>query len=211
MARKRTRMLLLIAIFASLGGVAYKVTEHIWLMKARDIQRNPLKLLDYAPEATLRIKDFRRTKVEGGRKVWEVFGEEARYLKAEKEAVIEKPRIIFYDKKGETIEATGNKGRLLFTDQEREMERVQLQGGVQVNYQGFVLRTDEALYLKSKNRVLLPGKVTIKGDGLEVEGVGMEISLEDEKIRLLQKVRTKLQPELWRNRKARANEKKDRP
>lgn len=207
MTRKTVRLVLLIAIFASLGGVAYKVTQHLWLMKAREIQRNPLQLLDYAPEAALRIKDFRRTKVEGGRKVWEVFGEEARYLKAEKEAVIEKPRIIFYDKKGETIEATGNEGHLSFTDQEQEMERVQLQGGVQVSYQGYVLRTDEALYLKSKDQVVLPGKVTAKGDGLELEGVGMEIALQDGKIRLLQRVRTKFQPELLGNRRRRTNEK----
>ncbi|MFQ5904147.1 MAG: LPS export ABC transporter periplasmic protein LptC, partial [Candidatus Binatia bacterium] len=190
-----------------LGGVAYKVAEHLWLMKAREIQRNPLQLLDYAPETTLRIKDFRRTKVEGGRKVWEVFGEEARYLKAEKEAVIEKPRIIFYDKKGETIEATGNEGHLSFTDQGQEMERMQLRGGVQVSYQGFVLRTDEALYDKSKNQLVLPGRVTVKGDGLELEGVGMEIALQEEKIRLLQRVRTKLQPELLGNRRGRTNEK----
>lgn len=208
MRRKRIRAILLIMIFVSLGGVAYKVAEHIWLMKAREIKKNPLKLLDYVPDAALQVKDFRRTKVEGGRKVWEVAGEEARYLKAEKEAVIKKPRIVFYNKNGETIEATGNEAHLFFTDQ--EMEKMQLRGGIQVNYQGFVLHMDEIHYLKSTNQVVAPGKVTLKGDGLELEGVGMEIALQDEKIRLLQKVKTRLQPEQLGNKRVRSNGKKGR-
>ena len=193
MTRKGIRVVLLIAIFASLGGVAYKAAENIWLVKVAEIKKNPLKLLDYVPEAALEVKDFRRTKVHGGRKVWEVAGEEARYLKAEKEAVIQKPRIIFYQKDGAAVEVTGNDAHLFFNDQ--EMEKAELQGGIEVNYQGFVFHTDEILYLKSRNHVLSPGKVSLKGEGVELEGVGMEIDLEQEKIRLLNKGRTKLEPE----------------
>ncbi len=206
MGRKRIRLGLLVVILASLGGIVYKVSEHIWLMKAREIKKNPLKILDYVPEAALQVKEFRRAKVEGGRKVWEVAGEEARYFKAEKEAVIKKPRFIFYDKNGETIEAMGNEGHLFFTDQ--EMEKMQLKGQIQLSYHGFVFQTDEILYFKSKDQVVSPGKVTLKGDGLELEGVGMEIALQDEKIRLLQKVKTKIQPEQLENKRGRSNGKK---
>lgn len=206
MGRKRIRLGLLIVIFASLGGVVYKVSEQIWLMKAREIKKNPLKILDYVPEAALQVKEFRRAKVEGGRKVWEVAGEEARYFKAEKEAVIKKPRFIYYDKNGETIEAMGNEGRLYFTDQ--EMDKMQLKGQIQVSYHGFVFQTDEILYLKSKDQVVSPGKVILKGDGLELEGVGMEIALQDEKIRFLQKVKTKIEPERLGNKRGRSDGKK---
>lgn len=213
MRRKGIKLILLIAIFASLGGVAYKVAENFWLMKAREIKKNPSKLLDYVPEAALQIKDFRRAKIEGGRKVWELFGEEARYLKTEKEVVIKKPRMIFYQKDNTSIEATGDDGRLWLADKEGkdkegEMEKAQFQGGVQINYRGFVLNTEEVLYLKSKNQVVLPGKVNVKGDGMELEGVGMEINLDDEKMRLLQKVKTKLVPERLESKKGRADGKK---
>lgn len=203
MKRNGIRVLLLLAIIASLGGVTYKVAEQIWLMKAREIRKNPLKLLDYVPEAALQVTDFHHTKIEEGRKVWEVFGEGASYLKEQKEAVVKKPRIIFYDKNGESIKATGNKGHLFFADKgaRREMDKAQLQGGIQVNYKGFVLQTDEIVYQNSTNRLFAPGKVTLKGDGLELEGVGMEIGLQDEKIRLLQKVRTRLQPDQLRDMK----------
>lgn len=192
MTRKKMRLALLIAIFASLGGVGYKVAENMWLMKAAEIKKSPLRLLDFVPEAALQVKEFHRTRVEGDRKVWEVSGEEARYLKAEKEAVIKKPRLIFYNKNGDTIEVKGDEGRLFFTDQ--EMEKVALQGGIEATYQGFVFHTDEIVYLKSKNHLFSPGRVNLKGEGVELEGVGMEIDLEGEKMRVLQKVKTKIAP-----------------
>ena len=49
----------------------------------------------------------------------------------------------------------------------------------------------------------MPGKVSVKGDGLELEGVGMEIVLDEEKMRLLKKVRTKLEPRRMESKRAR--------
>jgi hypothetical protein len=83
------------------------------------------------------------------------------------------------------------------------MEKMQLKGGIQINYQGFLLSLDEMFYFKDGSQVSSPGKVALRGDGLELEGVGMEIALQDEKIRLLRQVRTKLQLEQLGNRKKR--------
>lgn len=207
MRRKGIRVLLIVALFASLGLVTYKVTQSILIMKAREIKKNPAKLLDYVPEAALQIKEFRRAQIEDGRKVWEVSGEEASYVKEAKEVVIKKPRVVFYDRDGTTIEATGNDGRVSFTEPERGLEKMQLQGGVQVNYRGFLLQTDQILYVKSKNQVILPGKVTVKGDGLELEGVGMEIALDSEKLRLNKNVKTRLQPDRLKAIKGRTDAK----
>ncbi len=205
MRRKTFGTILLIGIFASLGGVAYKVAENYWLMKSREIRKNPAKALDYLPESALRIKDFRRAKVEGGKKVWELFGEEARYLKGEKQLLIKKPRMILYQRDGSTVESVGNSGQLWLSGEEGEMERAHLAGEVRVQYRGFILNTDEILYLKGENQVLLPGKVAVKGDGMELEGVGMEIALDDEKMRLLQKVRTRIEPQKLEKQRARTD------
>ncbi|TMA13518.1 MAG: LPS export ABC transporter periplasmic protein LptC [Deltaproteobacteria bacterium] len=199
MTRKTTRLVLLVAISASLGGVGYKVAEQLWLMKSREFKKNPLKVLDYLPEAALQIKDFHRSQVDGNRKVWEIFGDEARYLKEEKQAVIKNPRILFYSKDGKTLEATGKEGNLFFTgeqtDPQGSIDRMQMRGDIQVSYQGFTFNTDELLYFKSKDQIVSPGRVTLKGDGMELEGVGMEIAIQDEKLHLAQNVKTKLQPD----------------
>ena len=199
MRKHAPRILLLAAVFVSLGVVIYKVAENLALQKIGEIKQNPMKILDLVPESALRLKEFRRSKIEGGRKVWDLTGKEAVYLKAEREAVIKKPWLVFYRETGETLEVNGDEGHLFFND--GRMEKMQLQGSVEVNYQGFILRTDEILYLQDDDRVSSPGMVTVSGKGLELEGEGMEISIKDEKIKFFNRVRTRIQPDQFEKKR----------
>jgi len=191
--RKRNRVILLVVIFLALGGVVYKVAESLWIMNAQEIRRNPLRVLDSLPESALQLKDFRRAKIEEGRKIWELFGEEANYFKEQKEAVIKKPRFFYYNKKGEVAETTGETARLFFG--EKELERMQLDGGIQVNYEGYVLKSEKAIYLAAEEQIVLPTRATLSGNGVELEGSRMEIELQVKKVRMLQNVKTKIEPE----------------
>src|SRR5574341_353607 len=134
--RRYRRLILLLGIFLSLGGVGYKVAQTLWLQRLREFRTNPLKALDYLPEAALKMKDFHRAKIEDGRKIWEIFGDEASYLKDQKEAIITNPRFYYYDKKGETAETTGEVARIYLN--ENELEKMELQGTIQVTYQGYI-------------------------------------------------------------------------
>src|SRR4051794_26118603 len=97
MTGRRFRTLLLVAISALLGIVAYKVGESVIGKKGSGIGKQAAKTaLNYLPEAALTIKDFHRAQVDGDKKVWEVFGDEARYVKADKMLVVQKARIYFY-------------------------------------------------------------------------------------------------------------------
>jgi LPS export ABC transporter protein LptC len=200
--RKWRRLVLLAAIFMSLGGVVYKVAENIWIMKVQEIKKNPLKVLDYMPESALHMRDFRRAKIENGRKVWEILGDEANYYKDQKQAVIKKPRFYYYDKKGETAETTGDVATLFFN--EKELERMHLQGNIEVNYQGYTLKSEEAIYLPDKQQIVLPKRATVVSEGIELEGSSMQVELEDKKVRLLQNVKTKLEPEKLAKKNKRA-------
>lgn len=190
MAKKR--LLLLVAIFASLGAVGYKVTSTIWANKLRDIRENPIQLLDQLPESALRIKDFRRAKVENGRTVWELLGEEANYDKDQRQAVVQKPRFIYYDKKGEIAEASAEIAHVYLND--KEVEKMQLDGGIELSYQGYVLKSQEAIYLPAKEQIVMPQRTTLTGEGLELQGSSMEVDLAESKVRLLRDVKTKLEP-----------------
>ena len=191
--RKWQRRILLLVIFISLGGVAYKVGESVWNNKVEEIKKNPLKALNYLPESALHMKDFRRAKIEDGRKVWEIVGDEANYYKEQKQAVIKNPRFYYYDKKGETAETTGEVAKLFF--KEKELEQMQLHGNVEVNYQGYTLRSEEAIYLPDKQQIVLPKKATVVGEGLQMEGSSMQVELDEKKVRLIQNVKTKLEPD----------------
>ena len=190
--RKARRAILLVAIFLSLGGVAYKVSGIVHSMK-KEIKKNPVKTLDYLPESQLHMKDFHRAKIEDGRKVWELYGDEAQYFKEYKEAVIKKPRFNYYDKKGEAVETSGDEARLYLN--EKELEKLVLRGGIQVTFQGYVLKSEEANYLPAKDQIVLPSHTKVTSEGLEIEGASMEVELEGKKIRLLNNVKTKIEPD----------------
>jgi len=188
-----TRIIILSLISLSLGAVIYKVAETLWLQKIMEFQENPVKILDLLPQPALQLKQFRRTKVEEGRKVWEITGDEAIYLKADREAMITSPRLIFYQQNDENVEVRGDQGYIYFND--GEMDRLQLRGDVVIYYQGFVVKTNEIVYYQRKNQVIAKGKIAMKGKGLELEGVGAEIFLKDARLRLRNKVKTKIRPD----------------
>jgi len=190
---RKERFLLLVAIIVSVGAVGYKVTAEIWANKLREIRENPIKLLDELPESALNIKDFRRAKVENGRTVWELLGEEASYDKDHRQAVIHKPRFLYYDKNGEVAEASAEIAHLYLN--EKELEKMQLEGGIEISYSGYLLNSQEATYLPAKEQIMMPQRTTLTGEGLELQGATMEVDLGESKVRLLRDVKTKLEPE----------------
>lgn len=190
--RKIRRSALVLVIFLSLGGIGFKVAEILRGVQ-QDVKQNPQKILDYVPESALHMLDFHRAKVENGRKIWELYGDEANYYKDQKEAVIKKPRFFYYDKEGEVVETTGDQARIFLN--EKELERMELTGGVQVSFQGYLLKSEQANYLATKDQIELPTHTTVTGEGIELEGARMEVEMEDKKIRLIADVKTKVEPE----------------
>ncbi len=91
------------------------------------------------------------------------------------------------------METTGDEAHLYIN--EKELERMELRGDIQVSFQGYVLKSEEANYLPAKDQVILPNRTTVVGEGIELEGSSMEIELEDRKIRLVHRVKTKIEPE----------------
>jgi LPS export ABC transporter protein LptC len=196
--RKSRRSILLLAILISLGGVTYKVAEVVRRVE-KEVKGNPLNALDYLPESALQLKDFHRSKIENGRKVWELFGEEANYYKEQKEAVIKKPRFYYYDKKGEVAESKGDEALVYLN--EKELERMELRGGIEVTFQGYILKSEEANFVPAKDQIVLPSRTTVVGEGISLEGARMEVDLEEKKIRMMQAVKTKIEPDKLEKKK----------
>ena len=192
----------MLAILISLGAVTYKVTEVVRRVQ-KEVKGNPLKALDYLPESALQMKDFHRSKIENGRKVWELFGEEANYYKEQKEAVIKKPRFYYYDKKGEISETRGDEALVYLN--EKELERMELRGAVAVAFQGYILTSEAANYTPANDQIVLPSRTTVVGEGISLEGGRMEVDLEEKKIRMIRAVRTKIEPEKLAKKKNMAN------
>jgi len=199
--RKRFRLYLLIGIFLSLGLFSYKVIKE---KLAATEGPKMTHLEDETPGAGLTVKDFHRVKIEDGRKVWEVAGEEVRYLKEAGQVEIKNPRFVFYTKQGEPMEGEGSEGQMVLN--QNEIEHMRLTGGIEFKYSGFTFSTEEVIYQKDKEQVYSPGKIFLKGEGLQLEGIGMELALKDEKLKLLKRVKSKIEPAKLEKQKRKLNE-----
>ena len=190
--RKTKRIVLLTVILLSLGGVAYKVADVMRQLK-KVVVKSPVAVLDALPDSTLHLKDFHRAKIENGRKVWELFGDEANYLKDKKEAVIKRPRFLYYDKKDEAAETSAEMAHIFLN--EKELERLELKGDVRVTMKGYVLTSESANYLPAKEQISLPTRTQVVGEGISIEGASMEVELEGKIIRMVREVKTKIEPD----------------
>ncbi|HET9915719.1 MAG TPA: LPS export ABC transporter periplasmic protein LptC [Candidatus Binatia bacterium] len=200
--RKTKRALLLTVILLSLGAVAYKVADVVGQLN-KVVKKGPVAVLDSLPDAALQIKDFHRAKIENGRKVWELFGDEANYLKDKREALIKRPRFLYYDKKDEAAETAAETAHIFLN--EKELERLELKGGVRVSMKGYVLTSESADYLPAKEQIFLPTRTQVVGEGISIEGASMEVELEGKKIRMVRDVKTKIEPEKLANKKSKSS------
>ena len=186
MRSKRLWFLLVAVAGAVFVGVG--VARHLREQALRD----PGALLRFTPGAAVQVKNFRRSRIEDGRKAWEINGIEATYFKSEERALIKKPALVFHQEDGRTLEATGRRGNIFLPD--GQLLRAELDGAVDITYQGVRFRTDELIYFHAENRVVCPGKVAATVDGVDFEGENMTYSLVDETIEIERGVRTTVYP-----------------
>lgn len=188
---KPKRLLLLSVIVGAIVFVGVKVWDTMWTHALRN---SPRALLELVPEAALQVKNFHRSNIEDGRKTWEIWGDEAGYFKAEEKAVIQRPRLSFYQEDGDVISATGKQGEVFLAN--GELERVVLLGAVEISYQKTKFTTNELVYLHASEQVVAPGRIRATLDGLEVEGAAMELWIKEERMTLGRNVKTIIRPDL---------------
>ena len=184
MRRRRLRRVLLIGVLTALGGIAYLVTSS---MSAR---LDPVRLgADLLPQVAQRIQNFHRVKVKDGRTVWEITADDAQYFEDDNQIIVHEPHLTFFLKDGNRpCRVTGSEGRLSLDG--RDIQTVTLGGGVSVELDELVLRTDEATYDRERDLITSPGAVTVRSHAVEVRGQGMEISVGPQQLRLLGEVHT---------------------
>jgi LPS export ABC transporter protein LptC len=188
MRRTRLRAALLIAVAAALGGIGYLVSRSMAVRRA-----DPLRALgtDFLPEVAQRIQNFRRVKVERGRTVWEITAKDAQYFEQTSEIVVIEPRLtLFFEEQGRACRVVGAEGRLTLDG--RELSGLALRGGVEVELDDFRLETAEATYDRARDTITSAAPVVIRSRTLEVRGLGMEISVGPQQVKLLDAVHTTL-------------------
>lgn len=185
---RSVRIGLLLVVVLGVAFVGVEVARH---MGGR-VLPNPQVLLQLTPGAALHVKDFHRSMIEDGRKTWEVKGAEGAWFKSEERAVILRPELVFHHRDGRTLEAASPEGKVFLPG--GRLGRAVLEGPVDVTYDNARFRADRLIYLHAEDRVVCPGKVWARVDGVEFEGEDMSYSLRDEVLEVRSAVRTTIPP-----------------
>jgi LPS export ABC transporter protein LptC len=186
--RRWARLGLGLALFLILAAVGVQLVRSQWQQHLRGLRSAQL---DFLPEAAQRIQNFRRVKMEGDRKAWEIAAREAQYFDDEQQVSVEAPEVSFYLKGDEgVVSIRGDAGKVFLNG--REMDRVELDGGIEVRFKDYLVKTDRAVYERASDTVVSPTTVTITGNGLALSGGRMTVEMDGQRLRLEGKVATVL-------------------
>jgi LPS export ABC transporter protein LptC len=176
-------------LVVAVGAVGVQLARSQWAQHLRSLRTREL---DFLPQVAQRIQNFRRVKMEGDRKVWEVAAREAQYFEEDRQIVIDEPEVSFFVKDDQGIVAVkGKQGKILLDG--REMDRVDLEGGIELRFRDYLVQTDRAFYQRAEDAVVSPGAVVVTGNGLSLSADGMAVEMESQRVRFEGKVRTVLE------------------
>jgi LPS export ABC transporter protein LptC len=187
--RRRVRTVLGLVLVVAIGAVGIQLARSQWQQHLRSLRTREL---DFLPQVAQRIQNFRRVKMDGDRKVWEIAAREAQYFEDDHQIVVDGPEVSFFVKDDAGVVAVkGKQGKILMDG--REMDRVDLDGGIELRFRDYVVTTDKAFYQRSDDTVVSPGVVQVTGEGLSLTGDRMTVEMESQKVRFEGRVRTVLE------------------
>ncbi len=183
------RSLVGVIILGSLGLVGVLVWQTLTPRSAEKI--SPSK-----PDASadLRLDRVHYTETREGVKEWELEATSAVYRKEGDTMVLEKIRATFYGRNQERYYLVGEKGK--FNTQTKVIE---VYDGVQIDSSdGYHMRTRSLKYQADQKELHTSDPVQLEGPAMLVEGVGMVVDLNRERVKILREVTTTLSSLDWK-------------
>jgi LPS export ABC transporter protein LptC len=186
--RRRVRQALGLGVLVAVGAVGVQLGRNLWTQHLRSLRTSAL---DFLPEVAQRIQNFRRVKMEGDRKVWEVAAQEAQYFEEDQQIVVRAPEVSFFLKGDQgAVSLKGNEGKILLSG--REMQRVDLTGQIELRFRDYLVKTDHATYAQESDTVVTPA-VDVRGDGLALRGSRMTVEMGTQRLLVEGNVETVLE------------------
>ena len=189
MSRNQWRFVIAIVVLFLLTGVGYRL-----MVTMRQQRAAEEKVKEVAPDLTAtteqRMKDFRRTKVRDGKKVWEIVARQARYSQERQEVIVEGPEFSLYLKDGETVALKSQEAWVHLDGEGQEVTRVELKGTLEMQVGDFSIKTQEATFDNEQNTIVSDGTVQIDGPGLSVAGQGYKVDVAEKRLTLNANVQT---------------------
>lgn len=187
--RGQIRFAIAVVVLFLLAGVGYRL-----MVTMRQQHEIEAKVKEIAPDLTAtteqRMKDFRRTKVRDGKKVWEIVARQARYSQERQEVIVEGPEFSLYLKDGEIIAVKSQEARVHLDGEGQEVTRVELKGNLEMRIGDFSIKTQQATFESERNTLVSDSTVQIDGPGLSVAGQGYTVDVAEKRLTLNADVQT---------------------
>jgi LPS export ABC transporter protein LptC len=178
----KKRNVIIIGVAALIAGV---ITVALILEGMNSTENQGIKIL--SDNVDLRVRDVIYSDVGDSGLKWEIRADTARYLKNERIALFDKVTIKVILKDGNAYVMTGTNGRVNLDSKDMEIE-----GNVKIGSDfGDNLTTDILKYSGAEMKFHTNSPVVMKNRRMEVKGTGLSISLKDETLSLLSKVRAR--------------------
>ena len=187
-SRRQVRTLLGLVLVLAVGAVGVQLVRSQWAQHLRSLRSREL---DFLPQVAQRIQNFRRVKMDGDRKAWEVAAREAQYFEDDQQVKVEGPEVSLFLKGDQgVVSVRGEQGKLFLSG--RDMDRAELQGAIEVRFKEYLVKTARAVYERASDTVVAPEAVSIVGDGLAVNAKRMTVEMEAQRLHLEGAVETVL-------------------
>ena len=136
--------------------------------------------------ADLKLDRVHYTETRDGVKEWELEAISAQYFKEESTILFDRVKATFFGKEGQTYTLVGEKGK--FNPQTKAIE---LFGGIEMqSSDGYQMHTRSLKYEADKKELRTADAVEIDGPQLRVEGTGLIVALDGQRLQVLRQVTT---------------------
>jgi len=177
-SEKKKRTVILFGVMTII--LALSAASYLVLRKGSGPEDSNVRLKIIPENVDLQLKDVHFTEVGDPELTWEIQADTARFVKKDNLALFDRVKIRLIRADGKTLTLTGNEGRLRTDTRDADVTgRV-----VVVSNNGDIVETDRLHYSHADRRISTDQKITLKNPRMVISGVGMTLTLADEKVSL---------------------------
>ncbi len=189
MSRHQIRFMLGITVLGLILALGY-LSSQVGKDPATARLIDELSTPDVTEEAMVqRMTEFRRVKMQDGKKVWEIVARQARYFADTNAVVIDIPEVSLYFSDGEAVALRCQEGTLHLNG-ESDLLHIDLRGNLEIQIGAISLKTDQATYDRQKNTISSDGVIYVVGQGFTLEGKGYTVAVDTKQLTLRAEVYT---------------------
>ena len=174
--------LLSFVLLFTIGTVAFSLLRNVGEEGRQGRGKTPFPL----PTADMVLSKVRFTDSQGGRPTWVIESDTARLFKEKNKALFEGVRLTFYASDGRVMHMESRQGEL-----DTETRDMLVSGDVQGrSSDGLEFFTSTLNYYDKRREIKTHAPVKIVAPNFQTQGVGMVVDLRQERVRLLNQVRS---------------------